>query len=72
MGVVFIVSIGTTLSKEPQHFLRLLIAILGQNQKKAYYENIDKTFSSLIMGSRISLVLLADIYFCQNKIKNLK
>lgn len=72
MGVVFIVSIGTKLSKEPQHFLRLLIAILGQNQKKAYYENIDKTFSSLIMRSRISLVLLADIYFCQNKIKNLK
>lgn len=67
MGVVFIVSIGTKLPKEPQHFVRLLIAILGQNQQKVYYENIDKTFSSLIMASKISLVLLADIYFHQNK-----
>lgn len=53
IGVVFIVSIGTKLCKEPQHFLRLLIAATGQNQQKFYYENIDKTFSSLITGSKI-------------------
>jgi len=68
MGVTFIVSIGTKLSKEPQNFLKLLEVILGQSQQKVYYENIDKSFPSLITEGKISLVLPAYIYFPQNKI----
>lgn len=59
MGVTFIVSIGTKLSNEPQYFLQLLTAILGQSQQKVYYENIHKTLPSLITEGKISLVLMA-------------
>lgn len=70
MGVIFIVSIGTKLSKKLQCSLKLLTAILWKSQQKIYCENIDKTFPSLIAEGKISLVLLPIFTF--PKIKSLE